>query len=136
MVDEGQGTVAVGHYQKIKKEIPSYGRKMKNTYTCHNVMEIDDDLYILPVLLLRFDGQLEGNILFRFASLQKIGASGRKEYAGRKWSEVVGGVDKFFKEKKWDFRLAMVRDVKPTDSRHPLGPVIYRPFNKRMLCGR
>ncbi|KAL4587601.1 hypothetical protein LXL04_000473 [Taraxacum kok-saghyz] len=68
--------------------------------------KMDDDSYILPVLL-RFDGQPEvdeqGNILYRFPSLQKTGASGRKEYVGRKWSEFVGGVDKFFKEKKWDF---------------------------------
>lgn len=66
----------------------------------------DDDSYILPVLL-RFDGQPqvdeEGNILYRFPSLQRTGRSGRKEYVGRKWNEFVGGVDKFFKEKKWDF---------------------------------
>ncbi|XP_076900180.1 uncharacterized protein At5g03900, chloroplastic-like [Bidens hawaiensis] len=69
----------------------------------------DDDSYILPVLL-RFDGQPEvdeeGNILYRFPSLQRTAASqrsGRKEYVGRKFSEWVGGVDKFFKEKKWDF---------------------------------
>lgn len=69
----------------------------------------DDDSYILPVLL-RFDGQPEvdeeGNILYRFPSLQRTAASqrsGRKEYVGRKWNEWVGGVDKFFKEKKWDF---------------------------------
>lgn len=92
----------------------------------------DDDSYILPVLL-RFDGQpevdeqvctkfqdfkvflkkinnnnnknyitVQGNILYRFPSLQRTG--GRKEYVGRKWNEFVGGVDKFFKEKKWDFR--------------------------------
>ncbi|KAI3667564.1 hypothetical protein L6452_42630 [Arctium lappa] len=69
----------------------------------------DDDSYILPVLL-RFDGQPEvdeeGNILYRFPSLQRTAASqrsGRKEYVGRKWTEWVGGVDKFFKEKNWDF---------------------------------
>ncbi|KVI03572.1 hypothetical protein Ccrd_018135 [Cynara cardunculus var. scolymus] len=69
----------------------------------------DDDSYILPVLL-RFDGQPEvdeeGNILYRFPSLQRTATSqrsGRKEYVGRKWTEWVGGVDKFFKEKKWDF---------------------------------
>ncbi|KAJ0809215.1 hypothetical protein HanPI659440_Chr01g0012251 [Helianthus annuus] len=70
---------------------------------------MDDDSYILPVLL-RFDGQPEvdeeGNILYRFPSLQRTAASqrsGRKEYVGRKFSEWVGGVDKFFKENKWDF---------------------------------
>lgn len=40
--------------------------------------------------------------MYRFPSLQRTG--GRKEYVGRKWNEFVGGVDKFFKEKKWDFR--------------------------------
>ncbi|KAL7597675.1 hypothetical protein Lser_V15G26451 [Lactuca serriola] len=69
-----------------------------------NADKTDDDSYILPVLL-RFDGQPEvdeqGNILYRFPSLQRTG--GRKEYVGRKWNEFVGGVDKFFKEKKWDF---------------------------------
>nr|XP_043609838.1 uncharacterized protein At5g03900, chloroplastic-like [Erigeron canadensis] len=69
----------------------------------------DDDSYILPVLL-RFDGEPEvdeeGNILYRFPSLQRTAASqrsGRKEYVGRKFSEWVGGVDKFFREKNWDF---------------------------------
>ncbi|GJT65156.1 hypothetical protein Tco_1016636 [Tanacetum coccineum] len=68
----------------------------------------DDDSYILPVLL-RFDGQPqvdeEGNILYRFPSLQRTASqtSGRKEYVGRRFSEWVGEVDKFFKENKWDF---------------------------------
>ncbi|KAI3811631.1 hypothetical protein L1987_21357 [Smallanthus sonchifolius] len=69
----------------------------------------DDDSYILPVLL-RFDGQPEvdeeGNILYRFPSLQRTAASqrsGGKEYVGRTFSEWVGGLDKFFKERKWDF---------------------------------
>lgn len=69
----------------------------------------DDDSYILPVLL-RFDGEPEvdeeGNILYRFPSLQRTAASqrsGRKEYVGRKFSEWIGGIDKFFKERKWDF---------------------------------
>ncbi|KAJ0792052.1 hypothetical protein HanOQP8_Chr01g0012961 [Helianthus annuus] len=76
----------------------------------------DDDSYILPVLL-RFDGQPEvdeeGNILYRFPSLQRTAASqrsGRKEYVGRKFSEWVGGVDKFFKENKWDFRSRHFRN--------------------------
>ncbi|KAL3839266.1 hypothetical protein ACJIZ3_023857 [Penstemon smallii] len=70
---------------------------------------MDDESYILPVLL-RFDGQPEvdeeGNILYRFPSLQRTAApkrSGRKEYVGKKWTDWVGGVEKFFKEKKWEF---------------------------------
>ncbi|KAE9459227.1 hypothetical protein C3L33_08874, partial [Rhododendron williamsianum] len=71
-----------------------------------------DDSYILPVLL-RFDGQPEvdeeGNILYRFPSLQRTASpqrSGRKEYVGRKWADWVGGVEKFFKEKQWQFSKA------------------------------
>ncbi|CAA3016772.1 uncharacterized protein At5g03900, chloroplastic isoform X1 [Olea europaea subsp. europaea] len=70
---------------------------------------MDDDSYILPVLL-RFDGQPEiddeGNILYRFPSLQRTAApqrSRQKEYVGRRWADWVGGVEKFFKEKKWQF---------------------------------
>ncbi|KAI5664748.1 hypothetical protein M9H77_24071 [Catharanthus roseus] len=69
----------------------------------------DDDSYILPVLL-RFDGQPEvdeeGNILYRFPSLQRTAAPQRglrKEYVGRKWADWIGGLEKFFKEKKWSF---------------------------------
>lgn len=69
----------------------------------------DDDSYILPVLL-SFDGQPEvdeeGNILYRFPSLQRTAAPQRslkKEYVGSRWSNWIGGVDKFFKEKKWSF---------------------------------
>ncbi|KAL6507731.1 hypothetical protein OROGR_023926 [Orobanche gracilis] len=69
--------------------------------------ESDDDSYILPVLLL-FDGQPKvdekGNILYHFPSLQRTAApqrSGRKKYVGRNWSDWSGGVEKFFKEKKW-----------------------------------
>ncbi|KAK7339412.1 hypothetical protein VNO77_20077 [Canavalia gladiata] len=67
----------------------------------------DDESYILPVLL-RFDGQPEldeeGNILYRFPSLQRTASqkSKRKEYVGRRWADWVG-VEKFFKEKKWQF---------------------------------
>ncbi|KAL0347048.1 UNVERIFIED_CONTAM: putative protein, chloroplastic [Sesamum calycinum] len=71
--------------------------------------DMDDDSYILPVLL-RFDGQAEvddeGNILYRFPSLQRTAApqrSGRKEYIGKRWTDWVGDVDKFFKEKTWQF---------------------------------
>ncbi|KAI3471935.1 hypothetical protein Pfo_028623 [Paulownia fortunei] len=76
--------------------------------------KMDDDSYILPVLL-RFDGQPEvdeeGNILYRFPSLQRTAApqrSGRKEYVGRRWADWVGEVEKFFKEKKWQFRAMVI----------------------------
>ncbi|XP_011094332.1 uncharacterized protein At5g03900, chloroplastic [Sesamum indicum] len=75
--------------------------------------DMDDDSYILPVLL-RFDGQaevddekdLQGNILYRFPSLQRTAApqrNGRKKYIGKRWTDWVGDVDKFFKEKTWRF---------------------------------
>ncbi|XP_015898793.3 uncharacterized protein At5g03900, chloroplastic [Ziziphus jujuba] len=71
--------------------------------------KMDDESYILPVLL-RFDGRPEideeGNILYRFPSLQRTASSqrsGRKEYVGRKWADWVGGVEKFFNEKKLQF---------------------------------
>ncbi|CAL9026476.1 unnamed protein product [Prunus brigantina] len=70
---------------------------------------LNDETYILPVLL-RYEGQPvideEGNILYQFPSLQRTAStprSGRKEYVGRRWADFVGGVDKFFKEKKWQF---------------------------------
>lgn len=69
----------------------------------------DDDSYILPVLL-RFNGEAEvdeeGNILYRFPSLQRTATSQRstrKEYVGKRWADLVGGLDKFLKEKKWSF---------------------------------
>ncbi|KAE9611089.1 hypothetical protein Lalb_Chr07g0194001 [Lupinus albus] len=68
----------------------------------------DDESYILPVLL-RFDGQPEvdeeGNILYRFPSLQKTASQKgkRKEYVGRRWADWVGGIEKFFQENKWQF---------------------------------
>lgn len=69
----------------------------------------DDESYILPVLL-RFDGQPEvdeeGNILYRFPSLQRTAApqrSGRKEYVGKRWTDWVGQVERFLQEKKWQF---------------------------------
>lgn len=68
-----------------------------------------DESYMLPVLL-RFDGQPdvdeEGNILYRFPSLQRTASStkaGRKEYVGIRWSNWEGKVKKFFEEKKWRF---------------------------------
>ncbi|XP_058087824.1 uncharacterized protein At5g03900, chloroplastic [Magnolia sinica] len=73
---------------------------------------MDDESYILPVLL-QFDGHPEvdeeGNIVYRFPSLQRTASSqrsGRKEYVGKKWAEWVGGVEKFFEEKKWPFSKA------------------------------
>ncbi|XVE75966.1 hypothetical protein DITRI_Ditri12bG0134700 [Diplodiscus trichospermus] len=70
---------------------------------------MSDESYVLPVLL-QFDGQPEideeGNILYRFPSLQRTASSqrgGRKEYVGRRWTDWVGGIEKFFKEKKWQF---------------------------------
>ncbi|KAK4721560.1 hypothetical protein R3W88_011793 [Solanum pinnatisectum] len=69
----------------------------------------DDESYILPVLL-RFDGQPEvdeeGNILYRFPSLQRTAApqrSRRKEYVGKRWTDWVGQVERFLQEKKWQF---------------------------------
>ncbi|CAK7344055.1 unnamed protein product [Dovyalis caffra] len=71
--------------------------------------DMSDESYILPVLL-RFDGQPEideeGNILYRFPSLQRTASSkrsGRKEYVGKRWADWVGGVGKFFTEKTWQF---------------------------------
>ncbi|KAJ9129132.1 hypothetical protein P3X46_034091 [Hevea brasiliensis] len=68
----------------------------------------NDESYILPVLL-RFDGQPEideeGNILYRFPTLQRTASSQRsrrKEYVGRRWADWVG-IEKFFREKKWQF---------------------------------
>ncbi|XP_020586602.1 uncharacterized protein At5g03900, chloroplastic-like [Phalaenopsis equestris] len=70
---------------------------------------VDDESYILPVLL-RFDGHPEvddeGNILYRFPSLQRTASSQRvskKEYVGKKWAEWVDGIHRFFEEKKWSF---------------------------------
>ncbi|XP_050228025.1 uncharacterized protein At5g03900, chloroplastic isoform X2 [Mercurialis annua] len=69
----------------------------------------NDESYILPVLL-RFDGQPEideeGNILYRFPSLQRTASSQRsqkKENVGRRWADWVGGFERFFIESKWQF---------------------------------
>ncbi|KNA17015.1 hypothetical protein SOVF_083950 [Spinacia oleracea] len=71
--------------------------------------EESDESYILPVLL-RFDGQPEvdeeGNILYRFPSLQRTASSirtGKKDYVGKRLSAFDGIVQKFFKENKWQF---------------------------------
>ncbi|KAG8648673.1 hypothetical protein MANES_08G025400v8 [Manihot esculenta] len=73
-----------------------------------NEQTMNDESYILPVLL-RFDGQPEideeGNILYRFPSLQRTASSQRsrrKEYVGRRWADWIG-LEKFFREKKWQF---------------------------------
>ncbi|KAH1226125.1 chloroplastic protein [Glycine max] len=58
----------------------------------------DDESYILPVLL-RFDGQPE--VDEETTASQK---SKRKEYVGRRWADWVG-IEKFFKEKKWQFSI-------------------------------
>ncbi|KAJ8479061.1 hypothetical protein OPV22_022788 [Ensete ventricosum] len=72
----------------------------------------DDESFVLPVLL-RFQGYPEvddqGNILYRFPSLQRTASSqraGRKEYVGKRWTEWVNGVEKYFEEKKWLFSKA------------------------------
>ncbi|KAL4183059.1 hypothetical protein AMTRI_Chr11g153310 [Amborella trichopoda] len=69
----------------------------------------DDESFMLPVLI-RFDGHPEvdeeGNILYQFPSLQRTASSqsrGRKEFVGKRWNEWVGGVEKFFEEKRWQF---------------------------------
>ncbi|OEL25765.1 Uncharacterized protein BAE44_0013214 [Dichanthelium oligosanthes] len=70
----------------------------------------DDESFILPVLL-RFQGHPEvdeqGNILYRFPSLQRTASSksgGSREYVGTKWSAMFGGVEKYLEEKPWKFR--------------------------------
>ncbi|CAI0540010.1 unnamed protein product [Linum tenue] len=71
----------------------------------------NDESYVLPVLL-KFDGQPEideeGNIVYRFPSLQRTASSqrsGRKEYVGRskRWTDWVGGVQNYLEEKKLEF---------------------------------
>eukprot|EP00252_Welwitschia_mirabilis_P008304 TRINITY_DN2007_c0_g1_i1.p1 TRINITY_DN2007_c0_g1~~TRINITY_DN2007_c0_g1_i1.p1 ORF type:complete len:522 (-),score=95.22 TRINITY_DN2007_c0_g1_i1:346-1911(-) len=69
----------------------------------------EDESYVLPVLL-RFDGHPEvddnGNILYRFPSLQRTASSwfGRKkEYVGTKWKSWVGEATKIFQEKSLNF---------------------------------
>ncbi|RCV06661.1 hypothetical protein SEVIR_1G183800v4 [Setaria viridis] len=72
----------------------------------------DDESFILPVLL-RFQGHPEvdeqGNILYRFPSLQRTASSksgGSREYVGTKWSAMFGGVEKYLEEKLWNFSKA------------------------------
>lgn len=52
---------------------------------------------------------MQGNIMYRFPSLQRTGSSprsGRKEYVGKRFNDWIGGVGKFFMEKKWQFRFS------------------------------
>ncbi|CAN6278730.1 unnamed protein product [Urochloa humidicola] len=72
----------------------------------------DDESFILPVLL-RFQGHPEvdeqGNILYRFPSLQRTASSksgGSREYVGTKLSAMFGGVEKYLEEKPWKFSKA------------------------------
>ena len=54
---------------------------------------------------------MQGNILYRFPSLQRTASSqrsGRKEYVGRRWTDWIGGIEKFFNERKWQFRFFIV----------------------------
>ncbi|CAI0462254.1 unnamed protein product [Linum tenue] len=73
--------------------------------------DMNDESYVLPVLL-KFDGQPEideeGNILYRFPSLQRTASSqrsGRKEYVGKskRWADWVGGIQNYLEEKKLEF---------------------------------
>lgn len=72
----------------------------------------DDESFILPVLL-RFQGHPlvddQGNILYRFPSLQRTASSkggGSREYVGTRWSTMSSGVEKFMEEKPWEFSEA------------------------------
>ena len=72
----------------------------------------DDESFILPVLL-RFQGHPlvddQGNILYRFPSLQRTASSkggGSREYVGTRWSTMSSGVEKFMEEKPWEFSKA------------------------------
>lgn len=72
---------------------------------------IFSDFCIVDGKLLRFYlfFNVQGNILYRFPSLQRTASSkrtGRKEYVGKRWAEWVGGIDKFFRERKWEFRFS------------------------------
>nr|AWA44799.1 hypothetical protein SS14E05_000005 [Saccharum spontaneum] len=72
----------------------------------------DDESFVLPVLL-QFQGHPEiddqGNILYRFPSLQRTASSksGRsREYVGTKWSAMFSGIEKYLEEKLWKFSKA------------------------------
>ncbi|XP_073357466.1 uncharacterized protein At5g03900, chloroplastic isoform X4 [Aegilops tauschii subsp. strangulata] len=72
----------------------------------------DDESFILPVLL-RFQGHPlvddQGNILYRFPSLQRTASSkggGSREYVGTRWSTMSSGIEKFMEEKPWEFSKA------------------------------
>ena len=68
---------------------------------------IDEKIYNITLSFIKKLVMMQGNILYRFPSLQRTASSqrsGRKEYVGRRWADFVGGVDKFFQEKRWQFR--------------------------------
>ncbi|CAM0945737.1 unnamed protein product [Alopecurus aequalis] len=72
----------------------------------------DDESFILPVLI-RFQGHPEvddqGNILYRFPSLQRTASSKggvSREYVGTKSSTMFSGGGKFVEEKLWEFSKA------------------------------
>ncbi|GJN21213.1 hypothetical protein PR202_gb08674 [Eleusine coracana subsp. coracana] len=76
------------------------------------IVHFDDESFILPVLL-RFQGHPEvdeqGNILYRFPSLQRTASSkggGSREYVGTKWSAMFSGIEKYLEEKPWKFSKA------------------------------
>lgn len=112
----GEGDPNQGIEEKRWKLIGEYIASNGGVVTAEELapyLDIDrtmsDESYVLPVLL-RFDGQPEideeGNILYRFPSFQRTAASqriGRKEYVGRRWADAIGGVEKIFREKKWEF---------------------------------
>ncbi|TVU29876.1 hypothetical protein EJB05_21467, partial [Eragrostis curvula] len=74
--------------------------------------KMDDESFVLPVLL-RFQGHPDvdeqGNILYRFPSLQRTASSkggGSREYVGTRWSAMFSGIEKYLEEKPWKFSKA------------------------------
>jgi hypothetical protein len=56
---------------------------------------------------------VQGNILYRFPSLQITAGSrrtGRKEYVGMRLAQSIIGIDKYFNEQKWQFRFQLSTD--------------------------
>lgn len=96
-------------YVSKLKETEFHVELLDKWYLCHCCIKFSCTIVCMYwcYIIYRNLVSVQGNILYRFPSLQRTAASqrsGRKEYVGRRWSEWVGGVDKFFKEKKWDFR--------------------------------
>ncbi|KAH9738210.1 hypothetical protein KPL71_018706 [Citrus sinensis] len=101
----GEGDPNQGIEEKRWKLIGEYIASNGGVVTAEELapyLDIDrtmsDESYVLPVLL-RFDGQPEIDEE-RTAASQRIG---RKEYVGRRWADAIGGVEKIFREKKWEF---------------------------------